>query len=90
MIIGFDLTHTRGDIFRAALEGIAHATRHIIETYDKAGQKPRDVFAVGGGTRSKVWSDATSDSCNIVQKLRDKTWGASLGDAFLAALAVGE
>ncbi|MFT3671204.1 FGGY-family carbohydrate kinase [Aestuariivirga sp.] len=89
-ISGLDLTHTRGDIFRAALEGIAQATRHIIETYASAGQPPCEVFAVGGGTKSQVWSQATSDSCGFVQKLREKTWGASFGDAFLAALAVGD
>jgi xylulokinase len=90
LISGLDLTHTRGDLFRASLEGIAQATRHIIETYEKAGQPPREVFAVGGGTRSKVWAEAMSDSCNMVQRLREKTWGASFGDAFLAALAVGD
>ena len=90
LISGLDLTHTRGDLFRASLEGIAQATRHILETYAAAGQRPRSVFAVGGGTKSKVWSQATSDTCNQVQKLREKTWGASFGDAFLAALALGE
>lgn len=90
MVFGLDLTHTRGDMFRAALEGIAAATRHIIETYGLAGQPPREIFAVGGGTKSRVWSQATSDTCNAVQKLREKTWGASFGDAFLAALALGD
>ena len=90
MVFGLDLTHTRGDMFRACLEGIAQATRHIIETYENAGQPPREVFAVGGGTRSKVWAEAMSDSCNFTQRLREKTWGASFGDAFLAALAVGD
>lgn len=90
LIMGLDLTHTRGDMFRAALEGIAMATRHILETYATAGVPPREVFAVGGGTRSKVWSQAMSDSCRMVQRLREKTWGASFGDAFLAALAVGD
>jgi xylulokinase len=72
LISGLDLTHTRGDMFRAALEGIAQATRHIIETYAKAGVPPREVFAVGGGTKSKVWTQAISDSCNMVQRLREK------------------
>jgi xylulokinase len=90
LIFGLDLTHTRGDLFRAALEGVAQATRHIFETYEMAGQRPSEIFAVGGGTKSKVWSQATSDSVNAVQKLREKTWGASFGDAFLAALAVGD
>ena len=90
MIFGLDLTHTRGDMFRAALEGIAQATRHIIETYARAGHPPQQIFAVGGGTKSKVWSQATSDTCGIPQMLREKSWGASFGDAFLAALAVGD
>jgi xylulokinase len=89
-ISGLDLTHTRGDLFRAALEGIAQTTRHIFETYGTAGQAPREVFAVGGGTKSKVWLQATSDSTGARQKLRAKSWGASFGDAFLAALAVGD
>ncbi|HJT14522.1 MAG TPA: FGGY family carbohydrate kinase, partial [Dongiaceae bacterium] len=33
MLFGLDLTHTRGDIFRALLEGIACGTNHIIEAY---------------------------------------------------------
>jgi xylulokinase len=90
MIFGLDLTHTRGDIFRAGLEGIALATRHILETYEAAGQRPREIYAVGGGTKSRVWTKAMSDSCNRTQYLREKSWGASFGDAFLAALAVGE
>ena len=90
MIFGLDLTHTRGDLFRAALEGVAQATRHVLETYALAGQPPREIYAVGGGTKSKVWREATSDTCNAVQMLREKNWGASFGDAFLAALAVGD
>jgi xylulokinase len=90
MIFGLDLTHTRGDMFRAALEGIAQATRHILDTYGAAGHPPRSIYAVGGGTQSKVWRQATSDTCSVPQMLREKTWGASFGDAFLAALAMGD
>ena len=90
LIFGLDLTHTRGDMFRAALEGIAQATRHIIETYAAAGHPPQSIYAVGGGTKSKVWRQATSDTCNIKQMLREKSWGASFGDAFLVALALGD
>jgi xylulokinase len=90
LIFGLDLTHTRGDLFRAALEGIAQATRHIFETYSDAGIAPEAIHAVGGGTKSKVWSQATSDICGVTQIVRQKTLGASYGDAFLAALAVGD
>jgi xylulokinase len=87
---GFNLTHTRADAYRALLEGIANGTNHIIETYVEAGQPPRTLSAVGGGTRNPVWIQATSDIARRSQVLRAKTIGASYGDAFLAALAVGD
>ena len=90
MIFGVNLTHTRGDLFRAALESIAFGTNHILETYDDAGETPRNIFAVGGGTKNKVWAQATSDISGNTQILRSKSMGASYGDAFLAALAVGD
>ena len=90
MIFGLDLTHERGDMFRAVLEGIAHGTRHVFDTYAEAGQAPRGVYAVGGGTKNAVWSQATSDITGLPQTVRQKTIGASYGDAFLAALAMGD
>jgi xylulokinase len=90
VFFGLDLTHTRGDLFRAALEGIAAATRHITETYAEAGAVPTRVMAVGGGTRMMPWLQATSDMTGLPQELRHVTVGASYGDAFLAALAIGE
>ena len=90
MIFGLDLTHERGDLFRAVLEGIAYGTRHAFETYSELGQHPRAVYAVGGGTKNRVWSQVTSDISGETQIVRAKTVGASYGDAFLAALAVGD
>ena len=86
---GLNLTHTRGDMFRAALEGIASATAHITETYRTANAAPTHIMAVGGGTKNEVWLQATSDLSNLPQTLSDKSIGASFGDAFLAACAVG-
>ena len=90
MIFGLDLTHTRGDIYRAMFEGIACGTNHVFETYAEAGEEPRSILAAGGGTRNRVWSQATSDVSGRTQIVREKTLGASYGDAFLAALAVGD
>ena len=90
LLFGLNLTHTRGDIYRALLEGIAYGTNHVIETYAEVGQSPRRVLAVGGGTKNRVWSQATSDVSGCTQILCEKTVGASYGDTFLAALAVGD
>ena len=50
----------------------------------------RNILVAGGGTRNHVWSQATSDISGLTQTVREKTIGASYGDAFLAALAVGD
>ena len=47
------------------------------------------AYAVGGGTQNAVWLQATSDIGRVTQVVREKTIGASYGDAFLAAVAVG-
>ena len=86
---GLNLTHDRGDMYRALIEGIAYGTRHVTETYAGAGQPPERVFAVGGGTKNALWLQATSDITGLDQVVREKTVGASYGDAFLAACATG-
>lgn len=86
---GLNLTHGRGHLYRALLEGIAFATAHVLETYAEAGAAPDRVFAVGGGVENALWLQATSDAAGITQTIRERTLGASYGDAFLAALAVG-
>jgi xylulokinase len=86
---GLNLTHTRADLYRAVLEGIAMGTAHVVDTYREVGAAPRRVLAVGGGTKNAVWLQATSDLAGARQLVCEKTIGASYGDAFLAAVAVG-
>lgn len=89
VLFGLNLTHTRGDIYRALIEGIAHGTRHVTDTFAELDQSPTRLLAVGGGTKNALWLQATSDITGIDQIVCEKTLGASYGDAFLAALAVG-
>ena len=88
-IFGLNLTHSRGDLYRALIEGIAYGTRHVTETFGEIGQTPQRLLAVGGGTKNRLWLQATSDVTGIDQIVCEKTVGASYGDAFLAALAIG-
>ncbi|MBC7142022.1 MAG: carbohydrate kinase, partial [Rhodobacteraceae bacterium] len=66
-IFGLDLTHERGDLYRAVLEGIAHGTAHVIDTFREIGQAPERILAVGGGTKNAVWLQATSDIGRLPQ-----------------------
>ena len=86
---GLNLTHTRGDMYRALIEGIAYGTRHLTDTFRGLGQKPVRLLAVGGGTQNQLRLQATSDITGIDQEVCEKTVGASYGDAFLAACAIG-
>ena len=86
---GLNLTHTRADMFRAVVEGIAAGTAHVLETYAEVGASPDRVLAVGGGTKNALWLQATSDFSGVTQQVCAKTVGASYGNAFLAALAIG-
>lgn len=88
-LFGMNLTHGRGEVYRAVLEGVAMGTAHIVDTFRDVGAAPRRVLAVGGGTQNEVWLQATSDITGLTQIVSKKSIGASYGDAFLAAQAVG-
>jgi xylulokinase len=89
-IFGLTLVSTRSDVYRALIEGIAFATNHILETYAEAGAPPRTIHSVGGGLRNPIWTQATSDVSGCAQETHKVGIGAAYGDAFLAALAIGD
>ena len=89
VIFGLNLTHGRGDIYRAMLEGIAYGTRHVTETFAEVGAVPARLLAVGGGVQNPLWLQTTSDVTGLDQIVCAKTLGAAYGDAFLAAEAAG-
>ncbi|MFE0874212.1 FGGY-family carbohydrate kinase [Streptomyces smyrnaeus] len=88
VIAGLTLSHTRGDLYRAALEATAYAVRHNIEALEKAGGDIRRVVAVGGGTQGGLWTRIVSDVTGRPQELRTTTIGAGFGGALLAAQLV--
>ncbi|HEV2779376.1 MAG TPA: FGGY-family carbohydrate kinase [Actinophytocola sp.] len=89
MIAGLTLAHGRAELYRAALEGIAYGVRHNLEVMRAAGGAPPRLVAVGGGTQGGLWTQIVSDVTGLAQQVPAETIGACLGDALLAALAVG-
>jgi xylulokinase len=90
VIAGLTLAHTRGDLYRAALEATALGVRHNVETMRAAGADIRRIVAVGGGTQGRLWLQIVSDVTGLVQEVPATTIGASYGAAFLAAVATVE
>ena len=89
IIAGLTVSHTRGDIYRAALEATAMGVRHNIEVMEDSGARIDRVVAVGGGTQGRLWTQIVSDVTGRSQELRSQTVGASYGAAYLAACCVG-
>ncbi len=89
VIAGLTLSHTRGDLYRAALEATGFGVRHNIEAIEAAGGDIRRIVAVGGGTQGGLWTRIVSDITGRPQEIRAQSIGASYGAAFLAAQLVG-
>ncbi|MCB1999494.1 MAG: FGGY-family carbohydrate kinase [Rhodoferax sp.] len=88
MFFGLDLTHTRADMYRSLLEGVAHASRHNLDMFDQ-GFPASAIYAVGGGVNNALWMQASVDIAGKPQRIRQQTVGAAMGSAFLAGIGVG-
>jgi xylulokinase len=88
VIAGLTVSHTRGDLYRAALEATAFGVRHNLTAIVAAGGAIDRVVAVGGGARGGLWTQIVSDVTGYPQAIPAVTIGASFGAAFFAAAAV--
>ena len=86
---GLSLKHTRGDLYRSILEGVAFGIRHNLEVMHQEKVQPGRILAVGGGTRNSLWLQIIADVCDLTLYIPEQQIGASYGDAFLAATGIG-
>ncbi|MFI6031051.1 FGGY-family carbohydrate kinase [Amycolatopsis magusensis] len=89
VIAGLTTGHGLGELYRAVLEGIAYGVRHNLEVMAEAGGAARRLVAVGGGVQGGLWTRIISDVTGLAQEVPAETVGAALGDAYLAAVALG-
>jgi xylulokinase len=85
VIVGLSTSHTRGHLYRSALEATAFGVRHNVEALRAAGASIERIVAVGGGTQGTLWPQIVSDITGLVQQVPTITIGASYGVAYLAA-----
>lgn len=89
MWFGLSLKHTRGDIYRAILEGVAYGIRHNLDVMAEEGVQPKKIFVGGGGVHNPLWLQIVADVCNVELAIPNQQNGACYGDAFLAAVGSG-
>lgn len=84
-IFGLTTFHTKGHIFRAALESFAYG---VLDSMGDLDSRVRRVVATGGGATSRLWRQIMSDA---LDRSIEYVAGAEgpLGAAFLAAYATG-
>lgn len=88
--IGLDLSHTRADLVRAVLEGIALALRRALDALRALTPLADQVLVVGGGSKSAVWRQVYADAFGMdVVKTSVDQQAATLGAAAVAAVGTG-
>jgi xylulokinase len=86
------LNHTREDIIRAFLEGIALNTRWVLGPVQKfLGRGVPAIHMVGGGAQSDLWCQIFADVMNVqIKQAADPICANARGAAWIAAVGLGE
>jgi xylulokinase len=88
-VLGLNLSHSRGDLYRAALEAIAYGFRHHVEVFAEHGVALGVARVTNGGSRSTLWKQVTADVLGTeLYPVHDHP-GASLGAAVCAGVGIG-
>ena len=88
-LVGLTLGHTRGHVARALLEAISFELRACVALLAENHSSPDELVLVGGGNRSRLWSQIKSDVlARRLARLRCAD-AASLGAMLLAGKAIG-
>ncbi len=88
--IGIDLKHGRGELIRAAMEGIAMNLRLRLDLLRKYTRIEDEILLVGGGSKSKLYRRIFADVYNTtILKTNIDQDAAALGAGAIAALGCG-
>lgn len=92
-LFNLSLEHTREDIIRAFLEGVALNTRWMLEPMLNFVDSHRgaEMTVVGGGGQSELWCQMIADVTGmVVRQPRAPIQANALGAAFIAGVGLGE
>ncbi|MBP1712490.1 MAG: xylB [Deltaproteobacteria bacterium] len=90
VFLGLTLSHTRADMIRAVLEGVAFNLRIILEAFIAQGIQIPSVRVIGGGARGRIWRQIMADIFNRpIEKLTFLEEATSLGAAIAGGVAFG-
>jgi xylulokinase len=86
---GLSLSHDRGALVRAVLEGVAYGLRDSLELLRALGVQPESARASGGGARSELWLRIVASVLGLPIERTAVEEGAAYGAALLGGVAAG-
>jgi xylulokinase len=86
---GLNMSHTRGDMTRAVLEGVAFGLRDSFEIVKGLGQTIEEIIINGGGSKSDFWCQMIADVMHTKVVKLENDAGPAYGAAILAAVGAG-
>lgn len=89
VFFGITARHTRRDMIRAILEGVAYSLRDSFEIMREMSVPIEQVRASGGGARSALWRQIQADVYNTEMVTINATEGPAYGVALLAGVGTG-
>ena len=89
VLFGLDLSHGKGEIVRAILEGVAYTIKNMVEVLKEIGAEVQLIRVVGGGSVSDLWNQIRADVTQIPFERAKVTEGTATGIALLTGLGIG-
>lgn len=90
MFFGIDFSTTRGQFYRAVMEGTAFALHHNLQVAAAAGVAVSSLNAMGGATASDIWMQIKADITGLpIQTFESGNYASALGAALLAGVGAG-
>ncbi len=89
MFFGLSAIHTKKNMIRAVMEGVAYSMRDCMEICREMGISINDMMACGGGGTSPLWRQMLADLYNCPVKTMASKEGPALGVAILAMVGTG-
>ena len=89
-INGLTVTTTRGEVYRAALEGLSFQLKRALEVVKSStGFSPKGICVVGGGSKNMLWNRIRADVTGLPVTITSQTEITALGAALFAFKGVG-
>ena len=88
--VGLTAKHTRADMIRSVLEGVAFSQMDCLEIIEGLGTTVENVRLSGGGAKSALWRQMFADVFRKKVVTLETQEGSAYGAALLAAVGTGE